>query len=50
MNTAWAETEPMKERVRFVADAAGGLYSMTELCERYGISRRPATNGSIGMT
>ena len=36
----WAETEPMKERARFIADAEGGLYSMTELCERYGISRR----------
>jgi len=36
----WAETEPMKERARFIADAEGGLYSMTELCGRYGISRR----------
>jgi putative transposase len=36
----WEETEPMKERMRFVADAERGLYSMTELCERYGISRR----------
>lgn len=36
----WAETEPMKERARFIADDEGGLYSMTELCERYGISRR----------
>ena len=36
----WAETEPMKERMRFVTEAERGLYSMTELCERYGISRR----------
>src|SRR5712691_3318990 len=36
----WTETEPMKERVRFVADAERGLYSMSELCERYGVSRR----------
>ena len=36
----WEETEPMKERMRFVVDAERGLYSMTELCERYGISRR----------
>src|SRR2546428_11368818 len=36
----WAETEPMKERMRFIADAERGLYSITELCERYGISRR----------
>ena len=36
----WTETEPMKERMRFVAEAERGLYSMSELCERYGISRR----------
>jgi len=30
----------MKERMRFVTDAERGLYSMTELCQRYGISRR----------
>jgi putative transposase len=36
----WAETEPMKERMRFATDAERGLYSMTELCARYGISRR----------
>lgn len=30
----------MKERMRFVTDAERGLYSMTELCDRYGISRR----------
>ena len=36
----WAETEFMKERMRFVTDAERGLYSMTELCARYGISRR----------
>lgn len=36
----WTETEPMKERMRFVAEAEHGLYSMSELCARYGISRR----------
>jgi len=36
----WAEAEPMTERMRFVADAERDLYSMTELCTRYGISRR----------
>lgn len=36
----WAETEPMKERMRFAADVERGLYSMTEACARYGISRR----------
>jgi transposase-like protein len=36
----WTETEPMKERMRFVADAERGLYSMSDLCERYDISHR----------
>ncbi len=35
----WKETDPMKERVKFVLDAASGLYRMTELCQGYGISR-----------
>ena len=30
----------MEQRERFIADAVRGLYSMTELCERYGISRK----------
>ena len=37
---AWTETEPMKERMRFVAEAERGLYSMSERCARYSISRR----------
>src|SRR3990172_5114932 len=36
----WRETSPMQERVRFVRDCQSGLYEMTELCERYGISRK----------
>ena len=35
----WKETDPMKERVKFVLDAESGLYRMTELCQGYGISR-----------
>ena len=30
----------MKERVRFVAEYEWGHYTMTELCERFGISRK----------
>jgi hypothetical protein len=30
----------MPRRLEFVEDAARGLYAMTELCARYGISRR----------
>ena len=36
----WTETAPMKERIRFVTDWERDLYSMVELCERYGISRK----------
>jgi len=36
----WLETSPMTERQRFVEDAGRGLFSMTELCARYGISRK----------
>ena len=36
----WLETEPMQQRVQFVADYYRGLYTMTELCARYGVSRK----------
>src|SRR5262249_20075942 len=36
----WRETAPMAERMRFVTDWERSLYSMTELCERYGVSRK----------
>jgi transposase len=35
----WSETTKMRERMKFVVDAEGELFTMTELCERYGISR-----------
>jgi len=35
----WSETTPMTERVRFIADLESTLYTMTELCRCYGISR-----------
>jgi putative transposase len=37
---AWAETNPVNERRRFIADYASGHWSMVELCQRYGISRK----------
>lgn len=36
----WSVSTPMSRRLDFVEDAARGLYTMTELCARYGISRR----------
>lgn len=37
---AWHETSVMNERIRFIHDYEEGVYDMTELCERYGISRK----------
>ncbi len=39
----WSETTKMRERMRFVLDAEKDMFTMTELCERYGISRVPLT-------
>ena len=36
----WKESAPVTERVKFVCDYDTGLFSMTELCRRYGISRK----------
>jgi transposase-like protein len=36
----WRETAPMKERMRFVTEWERDLYSMVELCARYGVSRK----------
>jgi transposase InsO family protein len=37
---SWRESCAMDERVRFIADQLAGLWTMTELCERYEISRK----------
>ena len=36
----WQETDPVNQRERFIDDYAHGLYSMTELCARYSVSRQ----------
>jgi hypothetical protein len=35
----WLETAPVEQREHFIADYRLGLYSMTELCQRYTVSR-----------
>jgi putative transposase len=35
----WKKTDPMEERLQFLAAHQSGLYSMTELCARFGIER-----------
>lgn len=36
----WSETTPMSERVRFIAQLESCEFTMTELCEVFGISRK----------
>ena len=36
----WKETDPMLERTQFIAAYLSQVYSMTELCERFGIRRQ----------
>ena len=36
----WLETAPMEQREHFIDDWYGGLYTMTELCARYGVARK----------
>jgi putative transposase len=36
----WLETVPMDQRAHFIRDHQLGLYTATELCARYGISRK----------
>src|SRR5262245_29014120 len=38
----WHETEPVKERHQFIAEYLSGLYRVSELCARFGISRKTA--------
>src|ERR1041384_5738761 len=35
----WLQTNPMEERMRFIVTHREGLYSLRELCRRFGISR-----------
>ncbi len=36
----WKKTEPMNERLKFIAAHQTGEFTMTALCERFGISRK----------
>ncbi len=36
----WLETSPVEQRERFIADHRRSLYTMSELCQRYNISRK----------
>ena len=36
----WKESDAMDQRLQFVSDALSDRFTMTELCERYGVSRR----------
>jgi putative transposase len=36
----WRTVLPMEEKIRFIGDYLSGVFNFTELCERYGISRK----------
>ena len=36
----WKNTSPMEETIRFVILARSGRFTLTELCEQFGISRK----------
>jgi len=36
----WEETEPMIERIKFVLDVESGVFQFSEICQRYGVSRK----------
>ena len=38
----WRERSPMDERVQFISDYLRQLWTMTQLCHRFGISRKTA--------
>ena len=54
----WRERSPMDERMQFVADYTRQLWTITQLCDRYGISRKTGYkwidrydhHGSPGLT
>lgn len=39
----WSETTAMSERQRFIEDLESSLFTMTELCGQYGISRKTSS-------
>ena len=41
---AWKSVSPMDERTRFVLEAQLDLWTITDLCQRYGISRNPGND------
>lgn len=44
----WRQTMPLDERARFMIALESGLFSMSELCNEYGISRKTGYNGLDG--
>ncbi|MDA2938372.1 integrase core domain-containing protein [Acidobacteria bacterium AH-259-A15] len=36
----WKRTDPMEERMRFVMEAESDIFEMSELCQRYAVSRK----------
>ena len=46
----WEVTGPVQERERFSEAHLSGFYTITELADGFGMSRRSCINGSHGIT
>jgi hypothetical protein len=44
----WSQTTPMDQKTQFVADYLREMFSFTELCARFGVSRE--TGYKLGAT
>jgi transposase len=36
----WRSVKPMEEKIRFIGDYLSKVFNFSELCDRYGISRK----------
>jgi len=36
----WKETAPVKERIKLILEVESGVFNFSEVCERYGVSRK----------
>jgi hypothetical protein len=46
----WKESSPLDQRVRFIADVQQGALSMSELCERYDVSRKTGSGLMVWLS
>ena len=45
----WSQTSPMDQRTQFIADYLREVFTITELCDLYSVSRKTGINGSTAI-